>query len=354
VPEHLGALAVHREDGAPVSEAEQVVEGDRAELSRMARHARDHHAARVEERAEALEQPRGIERRSRRRRRRGGRADLHQGVDGDRKSLADDQRVQVDAAHVGAFQPEASETDEEARQRVTIDRGLAAEPAEEHLRAQTVDHACGLAGTERRRREDDVAERLGEDAPETEDDAGPELRIAYETGDELAAPAHLLGDEQLHGAVVRPREREQLDGRRAHGGSVGQSQPDEVALGLVRDGVAAQLEHDRETDRLGGAGGPGGVRGEGLARQRDAVARDERLRCMLGERRACGIGGHAGGQPFQRGDALSTPRLQVDAGAGSESPRANVVDDHAEPGSAGEGAIGGHDRRPSLPRCRDV
>ncbi len=170
-----------------------------------------------------------------------------------------------------------------------------------------------------RRREDDVAERLGEDAAEPEDDAGPELRIAHQTGDELAPSAHLLGDQELDGSVVRARERQQLACRRPHGGGVGESEPDEIALGLVRDGVAAQLEDDRESDGLGRARRARDVRGEGLARHGNAVARDEGLRRMLGERHACGTGGHGGGQPFQRPDAVSTPADRA-VGANATSP----------------------------------
>jgi hypothetical protein len=148
VSEHLGAFAVHREDHAAVPEAEQVVKGHRAELARMARHAGDDHAARVEERTEALEHRRGIERRPHRGRgrRRGRRVDLHERVDGDGQPVAHDQRVQVDAADVGALLAEASETDEEPRQGVAIDRRLAAEAAEQRLRAQAVYQPQRLAG----------------------------------------------------------------------------------------------------------------------------------------------------------------------------------------------------------------
>ena len=53
--EHLAAVAVQRPHLALEAEAQQVVIGDEAELAGMRRDARDQHAARMEERAQALE-----------------------------------------------------------------------------------------------------------------------------------------------------------------------------------------------------------------------------------------------------------------------------------------------------------
>ena len=154
----------------------------------------------------------GVVRRTRRRGRRGLRIELDERVHRHRHAVADDERVQVDAAHVGPLDPEAAEPDQDGGERVAVDRRLAAKGAEQRLRAEAVDQAVRLAGCQRRRRERHVAQGLGEDAAEPEHDARSELRIAYQAGDQLAPPADLLGDEQLHGAVFGARQSEQLGG----------------------------------------------------------------------------------------------------------------------------------------------
>src|SRR5579884_973639 len=53
--ENLPAVAVHGEDLPAVAEAKEVVQRDEAELARVAGGAGDDHAARVEERTQALE-----------------------------------------------------------------------------------------------------------------------------------------------------------------------------------------------------------------------------------------------------------------------------------------------------------
>jgi hypothetical protein len=45
-------------------------------------------------------------------------------------------------------------------------------------------------------RERDVADGLRKDAAHAEHDARAELRVAHDARDQLAAPAHHLGDEQ--------------------------------------------------------------------------------------------------------------------------------------------------------------
>jgi hypothetical protein len=143
-----------------------------------------------------------------------------------------------------------------------------------------------VARAERRGGEDDVADRLGEDPADAEHHARPELRIPDDPGDQLASAAHHLRDEEANGTVVRAAEGEQLRRRDGHRGRVGQSQPDEPALGLVRNRVARELHDDREAEPLRRGGGSRGIVGEPIARDGHAVRRDDRLRGVLGERHA--------------------------------------------------------------------
>ena len=142
-----------------------------------------------------------------------------------------------------------------------------------------------VAARERRRGEHDVAERLGEDAAEPEHHARPELRIAHQAGDQLAPSAHHLGDQQRDARRRRAaRAPSSSAAARAHGGGVGEAEPHEIALGLVGDRVAAQLQHDREAESPRPPAGRRPRRAPALARDGHAVARDELLRLVLGER----------------------------------------------------------------------
>src|SRR5437879_4827458 len=76
--------------------------------------------------------------------------------------------------------------------------------------------------------------------------ARAEYRVAHHAGHELAAPAHLLRDQQLRVAVLGPAEPEQLARRRPHRGRLGEPEADEITLGLVDDRLSAELQHHRE------------------------------------------------------------------------------------------------------------
>ncbi len=106
-----------------------------------------------------------------------------------------------------------------------------------------------------RRREDHVPERLGQDAAQAQHHAGAELRVAHQAGDQLAPAAHHLGDEQLHLTVLGAHEGQQLARRLAHGPRVREPETDGVALGLVGDAVATQLDGDRKAHVLRGPDG---------------------------------------------------------------------------------------------------
>ena len=162
------------------------------------------------------------------RRRGGGRraspvAELDEGVDGDRHAVRpDDQRVDVDAEHVGALGGDAAEADEHRRQRVAVHGGLAAELAEQALGGQLVDHLVGRDVVERGRAEHDVGHRLGEDAAEAEHHGRPELRVAEDAGDQLAVAADHRRDQHVDRAVVRRRRGQQLRGGPVHRVGIGE------------------------------------------------------------------------------------------------------------------------------------
>ncbi len=100
-------------------------------------------------------------------------------------------------------------------------RSTAASPrngSEQLLRGEVVDHLRGGDRVERGRSEDDVGDRLGEDAADAEHHGGPELRIADDAGDQLTVARDHRGDEDGHVAVVGRRSGEQFGGGGLDGG----------------------------------------------------------------------------------------------------------------------------------------
>ena len=256
--EHLLPLEVGREHATRVSTGEQVVRGDEAELAGVGGGAGDHDATRLEQGGELL----GGERRARRRGCSRRIADLDQRVDGDDAAIApDDQRVDVDADHVGAFDRQAAEPDQRGDDRSSVERRRPAELTEQPLRAQRVQHLLGVERRERRRPEHDVGDRLGEHAADAEHHRRAELWITHDPRDQLARAAQHRGDQQGDRAVRGSDGRQQLGGRAGDGPGIGETQPDQAALGLVGDALAVDLDDDRVAD-LGRSGDRGGRVGD--------------------------------------------------------------------------------------------
>jgi hypothetical protein len=280
--EHRRALEVGRRDTPAVPGGQDVVQRDEPELARVRRRARDDHAARLEQRPEAL-----LARCARRTDRGGPRrvGDLDERVDGYGPAVHDDEGVEVDRRDVGALLREAGQAPHHRAERVAVDCGLAPERPEQPLRREVVGQAVGVGIGERDEPERDVADRLGEHAPDAEHHARPELRVAHEAGDQLARSVHHRRDEQLDVAVVRCGGREELASRAAHRLLVTEVQADEPALGLVRDRVTAQLHDDREAEVAGGGRGLVGSGCGPLVEHRDAVVRHQSLRRGFGEGR---------------------------------------------------------------------
>ena len=116
-PEHVLTLEVRAEDLAAVAVGEQVVQRDEAELPRVGGCPGDEHAARLEQRSELLVGRARPQRRLSRFRI----ADLDETVHGDQVARRlDDERVDVDAADVGAFGGELAQAGQQLR-RVACD-----------------------------------------------------------------------------------------------------------------------------------------------------------------------------------------------------------------------------------------
>ena len=285
-PQDLGPVAVHGTDGTTEAVAEEVVERDEAELARVVRGSRHDDAAWMEEGPEALEHDGA--RPGSGRRARGpltGGIENHQRIDGDWQGTSHDERVHVDAQDVVALERQAGEAEEDPHEGFDIERGLTAKRLEEEtMGAELGDHAPPLARRERGGGEDDVAQPLRQDSPQPEHHARAERRVAHHAGHELAAPAHLLGDQQLHVAVLGPAEPVELARRRPYRGRVGEAEADEITLGLVENRFSAELQHHREADLLGGTCRSRAIGDEDLSVGGYAVAGEEHLGVVLGER----------------------------------------------------------------------
>ena len=290
--EHLLALQVGAEHPALVAGGEEVVQGHEAELAGVRGGAGDEHAAGLEQGAELLggRCRAGGRRRLRHARRRPRRARRRRPAE---PSGVDDQRVDVDADDVGALGGDAAEGDERRGEGVAVDRRLAAELVEQALRGELVDHLVGGDRVDRGRSEDDVGDRLGQDAADAEHDGRTELRVAHDPGDQLAVAADHRGDQHGDVAVVGRGRGEQLAGGAAHGVGVAEAEADEPALGLVGDRVTVELGDDRIAQRVGGGDGLVGARRQ-RSRARSAP-RSRRAGAWTRSRRGCGVAIGAGG-----------------------------------------------------------
>ena len=179
----------------------------------------------------------------------GRRRQFDERVDGDDDTVgADDQRVDVDARHIGAFGGESAETDQHRGERVTFDGRFTAELTEQLLRGEAVDHVERRRRRDRRGAEHDVGHRLGEDAADPEHDGRSELRVAHHACDQFPVAADHRCHEHIDVTVVGCRRREQIGCGAFDAGPIAEPEPHETALGLVGDRVAVQLGHDRITD----------------------------------------------------------------------------------------------------------
>ena len=318
--------------------------------------------ARLEQRGELL----GRRRRPARRRRRASAvsvADLDEGVDGDGNPVGtDDQRVDVDAAHVGALDGDPSEPDEHGHQGVAIDRRLAAELAEQALGGQLVDHLVRRDGVERRRAEHDVGDGLGQDPAETEHDGRAELRVAQHAGDQLAVAPDHRRDEHVDGTVGRasPRRgaRWRPGGRHRRRPRSSRTSPRSVLWAMASPFSLATTGNPssrRRGDRVVGRCHAS------LAGQRDPVAGEQLLRLRLGQRarrhrpvtvptqrsrRLGGIRGSGSAQGGDRralvGDPARAPDQAVGGGRVGVDGRPLVVGDvGVEPGQREAHRTGG-------------
>ena len=103
---------------------------------------------------------------------------------------------------------------------------------------------------DRHEAEGDVGDGLGEDAADAEHHGHAELRVAVQPGDQLAVAAR--PSARRAGATSPSSGRAAASssrGRLAHRVGVAEAEPHQAALGLVGDGVAAQLQHHRVAER---------------------------------------------------------------------------------------------------------
>ena len=192
--------------------------------------------------------------------------------------------IHVDAHDVRTFEAEPREPHQHVDQALDVHRRLASEGADQEVAGpQALDHAARLGAREGRAREDHVTDGLGEDAAEPERDAGPELGIAHQARDELASALDLLGHEQSLEAVFGSCSSEKVLGGAAYGFTVAETEADQVALGLVRDALAAELHHHGEADLGGGSGRGLGALHEPFFAEPQAVPGEQLLRVVLRE-----------------------------------------------------------------------
>ncbi len=280
--EHVLALEVRPEDLAAVAVGEQIVERHEAELAGVGGRTGDQHAPRFEQGPELLVGRARPQRWLARFRL----ADLHQTVDGNQiAGRFDDERVDVDAAHVEPFARELPQAHQQLDQLLAVDRCLTAELAEQLLRRKPVDHVeCGRL-VERCGAKHHVGDRFGEDATDAEHDHRAELGVVDDAGDQLTIARHHRRDQHVDVAVGGRRRTQQFGRCRFDGRSVTEAQLDQPPLGLVGDRIAVELRHDRIPDLVGGITSRRRSVDETLGSDRHAMGCKQGLRGAFGQGR---------------------------------------------------------------------
>ena len=182
-------------------------------------------------------------------------ADFDERVDSNRAAIdAHDERVYIDAAHIGADGHHGSEAHDDVDQFAAVHSAFATERAEQLLGNEAVDHFAGLEAAQRRGPKDNIGDGLGEDSPDSEHHRGTELGIAQYARNEFAVARDHRGDKQRDRPVFRCGLREQFGCGDLDRCSIGQAQLHQAALGLVSNRVAAQL-HDNWVAEFGSSAG---------------------------------------------------------------------------------------------------
>ncbi len=258
-----------------------------------------------------------------------GRAELDEAVDGDDRTVGlDDQRVDVDARHVRSFGSQTAESDDDVDELGAVDRGLAAERAEQLLGREVVDHLRRGDRVDRGRTEHDVGDRFGEDATDAEHHRRAELRIAHHSGDQLAVAGDHRCDQDGDVAVGRRRCGEQLGGGCLDGRPVGQTELHQPAFGLVSDRVTVQLGHDGVPEFVGRRPGRRRVVDDTFGSDRNAVVGEQGLGVALGQRRV--RVGAVGGRLWGRHAVPKVP-LTRHASVFTRPPRHRASDEPTAP-----------------------
>ncbi|CAB4705182.1 unannotated protein [freshwater metagenome] len=114
-------------------------------------------------------------------------ADFDKRVDSYRAAIgAHDERVHVDAAHIGASVDHGAEAHDDVDEFTAVHGTFASERAEQLLGRKAVDHLAGLKSAQRRGPKDNIGDGLGEDSPNSEHHRGTELGIAQYARNEFA------------------------------------------------------------------------------------------------------------------------------------------------------------------------
>ena len=152
------------------------------------------------------------------------------------------------AATSGRSSGEAREPDERRRDRGAVDGRFAPERSEQLLGREIVEQVVGVelgraarAGTRRRRSPRRALPRRRTSRTDRTADRARGPAMSSREPRTIGATSNSTGPSSGRAAASSSR------GRGAHRGRVRQPEANEPALGLVRDGVAAQLHHDRES-----------------------------------------------------------------------------------------------------------
>ena len=198
-----------------------------------------------------------------------------QGVNRNGFTVDNNQRIHVNALDVGSFDGQAAKPNQEISQGIEINRPFTTKRlSDEMFEPQTLNHGTRLGVRERRQSKDNIAERFGQNAAKSQEDARAKLRVADHTGNQLSPPGNHFGDQQTDFAIVIPTSRPQLVRSPLNRLDCIKTEANKIPFGLVSNARPAQFHHNRQANIRCRTSSFGGVLDEDFLRN-DAPISDK-------------------------------------------------------------------------------
>ncbi len=157
------------------------------------------------------------------------------------------QWIDVDLGNFWKIGSDGGKSHQCAQKDVTIHRRFATKGPQQRSGSDGFDHVRRILTGERCQPKDDVGQRFGQDAAQSEKNRRAKVGVTEKAGYEFPMPTNLRLNENFHaGGSLNNLLR-----RRQHGFFIGQIQVNQTAFGFVQQTVADAFEHNGKTQVSG-------------------------------------------------------------------------------------------------------